>query len=144
MDRVSRGDRTKVLCLTKLDDGSWVGEATDRDAPIWIKAGEIRRALRAITEAVVGMKVGERKTFSIAPRDGFGLHDKTKVWSIPLQSLPNDVAVGDWTQVAQPQFRGDALVVGVDDEFALVDANHPLAGENLHIDLQVLAIDRQK
>lgn len=144
MDRVSRGDRTKVRCLTKLDDGSWIGDAADRETPLWIKAGEVRSSLRAITEAVVGMKIGEQKTFSIAPREAFGLHDDAKVLSVSLTSLPSDIEVGEWAPVAQAKFRGDALVVRKDEAFALVDGNHPLAGETLHVELQVLAIDRQK
>lgn len=142
MDRVVRGDRTQILCLTKLDDGSWVGDADDRDTPMWIKAGQMRISLQAITDAVVGMKIGEKKSLSIAPSGAFGAHDDSKLFHVPIASLPSGVKVGESAHVTHKNFRGDFAVIRKSDEFALVDGNHPLAGRTLHVELQVLAIDR--
>lgn len=142
MERVVRGDNVQVLCQTKLDDGTFLGDEADRDRPLWLKAGQRMKTLQPITDALIGMQIGERKSFVIEPSAAFGAVDADKIFRVGLSSLPRVSAVGDVVRLARGAQAGDVLILSVERDTAVVDGNHPLAGCSLHVELELLAINR--
>lgn len=96
-----------------------------------------------IDEALVGMSPGEKKTISIAANDAFGEFDQEKVFTVPRANLPEDFSpeVGEELVLTNEEDEeiGVSVMEVANDGFTF-NANHPLAGEDLTYELQLLEI----
>lgn len=96
-----------------------------------------------VEQALVGMSVGDKKTLTINAEDAFGDYDEEQVSVVPRDQFPEDIdpQVGDNFELVNDD--GDGMVVtviDVDDNAITLDANHPLAGENLIFELELVEI----
>lgn len=97
----------------------------------------------AVEAALVGMSAGEKKSIVIPAVEAFGEFDAEKVFSVPASDLPEefDAVVGD-----ELILSGDddeelgVTVVEITEEQITFDANHPLAGQDLTFELELLEI----
>lgn len=93
--------------------------------------------------ALVGMAPGERKTLVIPFAEAFGEYDETKVFTVPLSDLPEDFAAEEGDELVLSGDDDEEIGVYVlekTDEAVTFDANHPLAGNDLTFDLELVAI----
>jgi len=96
-----------------------------------------------IEEALVGMAPGEKKTMTIAMDDAFGDYDEAKVFVVPRTDLPESLQpeVGDELILTNEKDEDIGVVVtAVSDESVTFDTNHPLAGEDLTFEVELLSI----
>jgi peptidylprolyl isomerase len=96
-----------------------------------------------IDEALIGMSPGETKTIVIPVADAFGEYDEEKVITVPKSDLPDDLKpeVGDELILTNEDDEElGVLVTKVNDESVTFDSNHPLAGEELTFDIELLEI----
>jgi peptidylprolyl isomerase len=96
-----------------------------------------------VEEALIGMQVGEKKTVVISSEDAFGEYDEENVFSVKRSELPDDII---------PEIGLELEVTGEDDELYMVtivevsddeislDSNHPLAGEELTYEIELVEI----
>lgn len=138
---VVRGDPVRILCSSRLEDGTCLDEDGDEDRPLSIRAGQPIR-LQAITNAVIGMRVGDKRVISIPPQEGFGHHDPSKVFTISTRDLPADARVGTRTLIKRNGIASDCLVVERSPMTTKLDANHPLAGRTITVSIKLLAINQ--
>ena len=96
-----------------------------------------------IEEALVGMAPGEKKTVTIPAEDAFGEYDEDEVFSISRDQLTGDIVPEVGMEL---ELTGDddepveVTVVEVTDDTLTVDANHPLAGEDITYEIELLEI----
>ncbi len=96
-----------------------------------------------IDEALVGMAPGDKKTVGITVEDAFGEYDEEKVFTVPRSDLPEGLTpeVGDeFVLTNEEDEELGVLVVGVTDHEVTFDANHPLAGEELTYEIELVEI----
>ena len=141
MAQARTGDHVKVRLTGRLDDGTVFASVGEAD-PIEFTLGT-SDVLPALEDALEGMEPGETKTVFIPSTDAFGPWREELVEEIPRESLPVelDVEVGQQLQVSQPGM--DPLIVSVidaSDYSVTIDANHPLAGEDLVFDLELVDV----
>ena len=91
-----------------------------------------------IEEQTAGMHPGEVKTFPLSAEEGFGPHDERKLQIIPTIDLPRNAQEGD--TVANDAGR-TGRIMRIFPEKALIDFNHPLAGQPLIVTLQIVMIE---
>src|SRR5690606_1717991 len=94
--------------------------------------------------AVIGMRIGDSKTFTIPAAEAYGEHDSRLVQDVPRAELPPELEL--WLGMRLTATGGDgremALVVtGLTDDTVRLDANHPLAGEALTFSIELVAIN---
>jgi FKBP-type peptidyl-prolyl cis-trans isomerase 2 len=94
--------------------------------------------VRALEQAIVGMKPGEEKQVELSPEEGFGAYDDKKKVSIPTTQLPPGTKEGD---VVQNDLGDFAMVLKVSTTMAVLDYNHPLAGNPLVVQLKILKVE---
>lgn len=96
-----------------------------------------------VEEALIGMAPGEKKTVIIPAEEAFGEYDEEQVFTIGLDQIPAGITPEVGKEL---EFTGDdeepmmVTVVEVTDDGILLDANHPLAGENITYEFELMEI----
>jgi peptidylprolyl isomerase len=96
-----------------------------------------------IDAAIIGMNPGETKTVKIAAADAFGEYDKEKVFTVPRSELPEDLIpeVGDELSLSNDDDEElEVIVLETTEDQITFDANHPLAGENVTFEIELVDI----
>ncbi|NJL94302.1 MAG: peptidylprolyl isomerase [Anaerolineae bacterium] len=133
------GDTVKVHFVGRLPDGQVFAQSQPGN-PVEFRIGE-KRLLPGFEQAVVGMQPGETKTEAIPPALGYGLHDPAQLVTVTREQLGDEASVGErYTLRATNGDQVTATVVELSDETVLLDANHPLAGQEIVFDIHLLEI----
>lgn len=142
MTTAQRGDTVEVHYTGTLNDGTVFDSSAGRD-PIKFTIGE-QAVIGGFEEAVVGLGVGEKKSVSIAPQDAYGEYTSDLVATIDRAQLPTelDPAPGMVLQGDTPQGPMKFMITVVEGDQVTLDGNHPLAGQQLNFDLEVVTIHR--
>jgi peptidylprolyl isomerase len=97
----------------------------------------------AIEEALEGMGKGEKKTIVIPAAEAFGEYDDTKLFTVPVADLPEDFEAEEGDELIlsgeDDEEMGVTVVEKTDAEITF-DANHPLAGNDLTFELELMEI----
>ncbi|MFO7918780.1 MAG: FKBP-type peptidyl-prolyl cis-trans isomerase, partial [Anaerolineae bacterium] len=94
-------------------------------------------------EAVIGMEPGESKTVEVSEEEGYGPHREELMLTVDREELPPnmEVEVGQQLQVRMENGQTAVVeVVGVSESDLTLDANHPLAGETLTFEVELVEI----
>jgi len=133
--QVQDGDTVTIHYTGTLSDGSVFDTTKDRE-PLEFAAGA-DNIIAPISNGVLGMREGERKTFNIPPEEAYGPHDPAKLVSVDASKLPEGAGVGDLlTDTENRRWR----IHQIEGEQAIVDGNHPLAGQALTFDVELVSI----
>lgn len=96
-----------------------------------------------VEEALVDMTTGDKKKVIIKTADAFGEYDAEQVNAVPRDQFPDDIdpKVGDNFELVNDDGEGMVVtVIDVDANEVTLDANHPLAGEDLIFELELVEI----
>jgi peptidylprolyl isomerase len=136
-----RGDTVKVHYTGKLDDGT-VFDSSVNQEPLEFTIGT-GGIIPGFENAVLGMSPGDSKTEHIPADQAYGPYVEEMVVTVDRQQLPAGVQpeVGQQFQIQQsPDQIIPVIVTDVSDSKVTLDANHPLAGEDLTFDIQLVEI----
>jgi len=101
-------------------------------------AGQI---IEGLEEPLLGMSAGETRQVVVPPERGYGLREDALVQKVPRSRLPvDDVRAGDQFQTGPDRQAPVVTVVAIEGDEVLLDANHPLAGEELHFEVELIAV----
>ncbi len=141
MSQAKLGDTVSVHYTGKLEDGTVFDSSTDRD-PLEFSLGD-GNVIAGFEEAVIGMNLGDAKTVNIPSAQAYGPYQPELVMVVEREQFPSDLAV----EIGQPlQIRHTSgqiipvLVADVSEEDITLDANHPLAGQDLIFDIELIGI----
>jgi FKBP-type peptidyl-prolyl cis-trans isomerase 2 len=132
-DPVAEGDTVNVEYCGTLDDGSVFDSGTLNDVTI----GETA-LIDGFTNALIGMRLGERKTVNIPVEEAYGEEDPARIQEVPIEQFGGQVPeVGSQVQASN---GATGTILEVTDTSVTVDFNHPLAGEDLTFEIELLEI----
>jgi FKBP-type peptidyl-prolyl cis-trans isomerase SlyD len=118
-------------------EGELVGSDPERLEAIF-GAGQL---LPAVELAVDGLGVGETKQLKLHARDAYGQRNPDAVLEVDRSEFPRDVAEGDFFEVENADQGLLVLrVLEVGEDYVIVDLNHPLAGQDLDVQISVLDV----
>lgn len=101
-------------------------------------AGEI---IEGLETALRDMQPGERRLVVVPPERGYGVRDESLVQRVARAALPVDeVKAGDQFQTGPDRADPIVTVLAIEGNEVLLDANHPLAGQALHFDIELVAV----
>lgn len=121
------------------DDCGCGGHAS---GPMTFKLGE-EILFPQIDAAIVGMSPGEKKTVHIPAAEAFGEYDKEKIFTVPRSELPDDLVpeVGEELMLSNDDDEElEVVVLEATAEAVTFDANHPLAGEDVTFEIELVSI----
>ena len=136
------GDTVQVQYTGKLSDGTVFDTSVGKD-PLEFKLGS-GQIIAGFDKAVTGMHVGDKKTVTIPAADAYGARRPDLVVEVPMSQLPGDIKPQVGMQLESTQKDGSTLVVTItrvtDNTSVTIDANHPLAGQDLTFEIELLKI----
>lgn len=136
---VQAGDAISVHYVGTLDDGEQFDSSRDRGRPLSFVVGS-GDLISGFDAAVMGMKVGDVKTVRLEASEAYGERVEVQTVPIPLDQLPDGVEVGQVLVSAMgDQFT--VLEVGETEATLEFDPNHPLAGEALTFEIELVSFD---
>ena len=139
MTEVKRGDNVKVHYTGKLADGS-VFDSSDGGEPLEFAVGS-GQVIQGFEEGVVGMKVGESKIVDIPVAKAYGERNDEMVIQAPIEQVPPDLKPELGMRLEMGGANGEILrvvVVEITDTHITLDANPPLAGEDLTFEIELV------
>ncbi|OQX83364.1 peptidylprolyl isomerase [candidate division KSB1 bacterium 4484_87] len=125
-----------------LDSGEVLDSSFDRNSPFSFLAGH-NQIIPGLEKSLMGMKAGDKKIVDVEPGDGYGERDEKLIQVVPRDQIPGDIELfeGKVLQAQGPQgIPLEVTVVGVTDQEVTIDMNHPLAGERLHFDVEIMEV----
>ncbi len=136
MSQASAGDTVRVHYTGTLADGTEFDSSAGRE-PLEFTVGG-GQVIAGFDEAVTGMTPGESQTVEIPADEAYGPRRMEMMLNVSPDQFPEgmDPEVGQELQLSQPD--GQAVVVRVaevSDDGVTLDANHPLAGEDLTFEI---------
>lgn len=135
------GDKVKVHYTGKLEDGTVFDSSEGRD-PLEFAIGT-GQLIPGFEQAVVGMAPGESKTATIPADQAYGSYYPEMVVVVDRQQIPTDIPVAVGQQLQIQQQGGEiipVIVTDISDSQVTLDANHPLAGEDLTFEIRLMDI----
>lgn len=96
--------------------------------------------IEGLNIALVGMRRGETKNVTLPPNLAYGEIDPAKLQRVSIKSLPQTVAVGQQF-IESSDVEKHWTVTEIHDEFAILNSNHPLAGQKVNVDIEIIDIE---
>jgi FKBP-type peptidyl-prolyl cis-trans isomerase 2 len=142
MQQVQNGDKIKVHYHGKLRSGETFDTSDGRE-PLEFTVGS-GQVIKGFDEGVKGMKVGDKKTVEIQVTDAYGEKQHEMMIEFPKDQFPADMNPEIGMQLMMSNGSGQQFpvtVAEVKEESIVLDANHPLAGQDLIFDLELVSIE---
>ncbi|HWB26840.1 MAG TPA: peptidylprolyl isomerase [Chitinophagaceae bacterium] len=145
MREVRNGDTIKVHYRGRLDDGT-VFDSSEGREPLQFEVGS-GMVIPGFDSGVMGMTVGQKKTITIPVEEAYGPVQEEMFMEFPIERFPEDMKPEVGMTLNMSNGSGQAIpvvIAEVQDEVVILDANHPLAGEALTFDLELVDISGGK
>lgn len=137
---IESGSSVTIEYTLKLDDGSTVDSNVGGNPLTFTQGtGEI---LPALEEALLGAKVGDQKEVILTAEQAYGAVNPEAFQEVPLEKLPEDArTAGAMLMASAPDGQEVPVRVHeVKEETIILNFNHPLAGQALNFDIEILDI----
>ena len=136
------GDTVRVNYRGTLSDGSEFDSSEGRP-PLEFVIGS-GQVIPGFDAAVLELEPGEGTTVTIPAAEAYGEHQEDGVQTFPRDAFPPDASpeVGWAVELSGPDGqRVPATIAEVTDDTIVLDFNHPLAGEDLTFELELVEVD---
>ncbi|NOT52779.1 MAG: peptidylprolyl isomerase [Chitinophagaceae bacterium] len=141
MEQVKNGDKIKVHYHGKLTSGETFDSSAGRE-PLEFEVGS-GMVIKGFDDGVTGMSVGEKKTINIPYNEAYGPRNPEMVIEMPKERFPADMELETGMPLMMSDGQGQQFqvtIVEIKDVVVMLDANHPLAGQDLIFDLELVEI----
>ena len=145
MQQVKSGDTVKVHYHGKLTDGTTFDSSEGKE-PLEFEVGS-GMVIAGFDNGVTGMSVGEKKTIKIPVDEAYGTKQDDLLMEFPKTNFPADMVAEVGMQLNMSNGSGQnfpVVIREVKDDVVVLDANHPLSGEDLVFDLEIVEIVKSK
>jgi peptidylprolyl isomerase len=141
MTRATSGDTVLFHYTGSLNDGTVFDSSSGRE-PLRVTLGS-GQVIQGVDEALIGMAPGEEKSVTLGADEAYGPRRPELLHEVQREAIPPEVDLEVGKQLEGRDTAGQRLrltVVDVADDTVMLDANHPLAGQDLTFDLELVQI----
>jgi peptidylprolyl isomerase len=136
-----KGDTVKVDYTGTFADGTQFDSSIGKE-PLQFTVGA-GQMIAGFDAAVLGMKVGEKKTVTIPAAQAYGARDESLVFTVDRAKMPANINPQVGMKLQMTQNDGSTIVVTikeVNESTVTMDANHEMAGKDLTFEITLVAI----
>ncbi len=140
---VQKGDLVTVHYIGRFKNGK-IFDQSKKEKPLSFKAG-VGEVVPGFDNAVLSMKLGEKKTVDIPMKDAYGKRDEKLEQKLPVSMFPKgfkfEIGKTIPLQDTDTKQLRPVIIKKFDDKMVTVDLNHPMAGKDLQFEIQLVAIE---
>lgn len=125
-----------------LTNGEIIESSFD-DEPVKISMGN-GDVTEGMELALFGLKEGESQTLTLTPEQGFGIRNEDNIHDMPLTDFPEELPPEIGLSYSFESDNGEEIpgtVVKMKPDAAVIDFNHPLAGQEIVFTVNILGIN---
>jgi peptidylprolyl isomerase len=135
---IQNGTIVNVNYVGKFPDGEIFDTSEDRGLLRFeIGTGQV---IPGFERALMGKSVGDKVVAEIQPEEGYGLVQSDLLVKVNRDRMPETVEVGSELQATTEQGVTLVRVTEVNQDYVVVDANHPLAGKELVFEIDIVSL----
>ena len=141
MQQVKNGDKVKVHYHGKLRNGDTFDSSEGREPLEFNVGGGL--VIKGFDNGVMGMQVGDKKTVEIPVQDAYGEKQDEMMIEFPKDQFPAEMNPEVGMQLMMNNGAGQQFpvtVAEVRETTVVLDANHPLAGQELNFSVEVMDV----
>lgn len=141
MAQAKQNDTVKVHYKGTLENGEVFDSSEGRD-PLQFTLGT-GQVIPGFDNGITGMEINEEKTIKIPAADAYGEVNEQLVQKVPRTALSDEIQPEVGLKLVSKTPEGQEIpivVTEVAEEDITIDANHPLAGEDLTFEVKLLEI----
>lgn len=142
MKEIANNDTVTIHYTGTLSNGEQFDSSEGRE-PLKFEVGQ-GHVIPGFEKAVLGMKVDESKKFTIPADEAYGQLDEELVYEIPKSAIPAGINPHKGQRLVSNLSDGRQIpvtVVEVTGETITLDANHPLAGQDLTFEIKIVSVN---
>ena len=142
MTQVKTGDTVHIHYTGTLNDGTTFDSSEGRE-PLSFQVGS-GQIIPGLDSAIPGMTVGDKKTVNVACDEAYGQVNPEMTQAVPRADIPADIPLETGTRLQMQTQNGQVIpvtVTAVDDSTVPLAATHPLAGQDLTFNIELVKID---
>lgn len=125
-------------CTLKNAAGRLISQTYNREVLNAMAPGQ-GGTLSGLNKNLQNLKKGEKRRFAVPAEEAYGLYDPNKVILFPRRKLPKSVTKGETVNIVGSNgVRRAYRVIEFHEDFARLDGNHPLAGQDLIFEIEAL------
>ncbi len=141
---VADGTVVSLAYTLRLDDGEEIDSAGSGDPLVYLHGA--KNIITGLEQALAGLKIGDARSVKVSPGDAYGDMDPDAFELVPYDAFPPDLDLEEGLGLRMVESGTgreiEAYISELRDDGALLDLNHPLAGETLHFDVEVVDLRR--
>ena len=140
--KVANGTNVKVHYRGTLSDGTEFDNSKVRGQTLDFEVGS-PQMIRGFNDAIVGMTEGQTKSVTLTPETAYGERDPDALQEVPKAAFSPDFnfELGGTIQGNGPRGPFLAKIHALEEESVVLDLNHPLAGEDLNFEIELVSIE---
>jgi FKBP-type peptidyl-prolyl cis-trans isomerase 2 len=139
---IQKGNKIKIDYVGTLEDGTEFDNSEKHGAPLEFEVGS-GMVIKGFDEAVMGMKEGEEKEFTLQPDQAYGPVNPDMMKDVPKSNLPPEQEPKPGMVLLMSLPNGQQMpvrITKVDEENVSLDMNHPLAGKVLKFKIKIVSV----
>tara|TARA_R110001583_G_scaffold37393_8_gene121869 strand:- start:331 stop:765 length:435 start_codon:yes stop_codon:yes gene_type:complete len=142
MTKLKTGDKVKVHYVGTIKEGQVFDSSRDKDQPIEFSIDD-GKLLKGFNDAVKELEVGGKKTISLTSEEAYGKYIDEAVITVPKSEFPEGMKyeLNGFIQGQDNEGRPvQGQVVKIEEGSINLDMNHPLAGEDLNFEIELVEV----
>jgi len=142
MTKLKTGDKVKVHYVGTLKEGQVFDSSREKEQPIEFSIDD-GKLLKGFNDAVKDLDVGTKKTISLTSEEAYGKYINEAVITVPKSEFPEGMKyeLNGFIQGQDNEGRPvQGQVIKIEEETINLDMNHPLAGEDLSFEIELVEI----
>ena len=137
---IKNDDVVQVHYTGTLTDGTVFDSSTERE-PLEFTVGQ-QMLIPGFELAIMGKEVGDKVSVTIPPEEAYGDVDSGLIFDVPLDEVPEHITpeIGLQLQLSNEEGVMNMTIEDITDSSIILNGNHPLAGQTLNFDIEVINI----
>jgi FKBP-type peptidyl-prolyl cis-trans isomerase SlyD len=138
VDTITR-DKIVSMNYTLTDNAGKVLDASEGEPMEYLQGHQ--NIIPGLEVALEGLKPGDRKKVTVQPTEAYGQHNPELIFALPLSQFGGQPPqMGMMVQLQSPEGEMMATIKQIENDQVTLDANHPLAGQVLNFDVEIVEV----
>lgn len=142
MSQAEMGQTVRVHYTGKLTNGQEFDSSHPRGEPLEFTLG-LKQVIEGFENAILGMSIGDSKTVEIPVDQAYGESRDEMIADFPRSEIPETIELEEGMTLTSTSPDGNSMhfrVKSFNEEVVTLDANHPLAGQDLIFEIELIEI----